>query len=191
MDTVTLWTRQVLQVLEEIQETGRYIVKEEYVRTKNDTISDYYIELYRWYTKEARKHIQIEEKLEYPIWLSVDESVMLQPVEDTVILKVEVPREEMVYCNMTAWGFRVNYWYIPFDAEDEKKHNDEIKRYGIANETDLTTTDKGNFYPVLKRKILESWERVFTLPPKDIEDTVATTWQIKKEWIKEVHEYGK
>ena len=53
METVTAWTRQVSQVLEEIERTGSYHVREEYVRAKNAEISDYYIELYRWFLEEA------------------------------------------------------------------------------------------------------------------------------------------
>ena len=40
---------------------------------------------------------------------------MLQPVEDTVIFKLEVPEEEYILCNFDAWGYVVNYWYVPAD----------------------------------------------------------------------------
>ncbi|MGL6199019.1 MAG: DUF3841 domain-containing protein [Lachnospiraceae bacterium] len=188
-NTVTLWTRQVPQVWEELQKNGVYTVKEAYIRKKNDTISDYYLELYEWFTKAAGKYLNIDPELKYPIWLSVDESVMLQPTEDTIILKVEIPREHVQICNMEAWGYRVNYWYIPLNAADEKRHNEELKRYGIANEADLIQTEKGNFYPLLKRKIINSWERLFTTKPEKITDSVATAWLIKKEWVREVRRY--
>ena len=181
-----LWTRQVPQVWEEIEQTGRYTVKEEYIQIKNDTIADFYFELYRWYTKTARKYLKIADELKYPIWLSVDESMMLQPTEDTVILEVEIPAEEVLLCNNIAWGFRVNYWYVPLDETDEKKHNAELKKLGIASEADLVMTDKGNFYPAMKRKIIDSWERVFTARPEKDSDYVATVWQIKREWVREV-----
>lgn len=186
-----LWTRQVPQVWEEIQHTGIYTVKKEYIQLKNDTISDFYINLYQWYTKAARKHLAIEAELEYPIWLSVSEEMMLQPTKDTVIFKLEVPDQEVIICNMNAWGFRVNYWYVPVDAEDEKRHNDELKRMGIADEADLVLTDKGNFYPALRKKIVDSWDRVFTLEAEKEIDRVATIWKIKKEWVKEVRSYDK
>ena len=72
-DTITLWTRQVPQVWEELETTGVYRVKEEYIRAKNDTISDFYLGLYRWYTNEARKYIEMSRELLYPIWLCVSE----------------------------------------------------------------------------------------------------------------------
>ena len=70
-ETMTLWTRQVPQVWEELETTGVYRVKEEYIRIKNDTIADFYIGLYRWYTNEARKYIDIPKELHFPIWLCV------------------------------------------------------------------------------------------------------------------------
>ena len=51
--TITLWTRQVSQVWETLCTDGVYACREEYIRQKNDTISDYYLELYRWYTRET------------------------------------------------------------------------------------------------------------------------------------------
>lgn len=182
--TITLYTRQVDKVWKELQKQGEYTVKKEYILEKNDSIADYYLDLYQWYTKEGRKHIEIDKNLEYPIWLSLDKASMLQQTEGTIILKLEIPREEVLLCNNEAWGYRVNYWYIPLDKEDEKRHNEELKRYGISCEADIISGDKGNFYPLLKRKILNSWERVFTLKPDKESDYVATVWKIKKEWVK-------
>ena len=72
------WTRQHEAVWDELQKTGQYIVKKEYIEAKNDTISEFYLELYEWYTKAAGKYIDIPEDLKYPIWLSVSEDMMLQ-----------------------------------------------------------------------------------------------------------------
>ena len=185
-ETRIMWTRQAPEVWEELQKKGYYHVKKEYIQLKNDTLTDYYLKLYEWYTKEARKHMAIPETLEYPIWLSMDKAYMLQPVEDTVILEVEIPRSEYIICNMDNWGYRVNYWYIPLDEKDHNKHGEELERYGIKGEDDLILTAKGNFYPALRRKIIDSWERVFTIPPKRPADAAATVWELKYEWVKEV-----
>ena len=103
-----LWTRQVPEVWEELQTSGIYRVKEEYIRQKNGEIADFYLDLYRWYTREAKKYATIPQDAMYPIWLSVDEKMMLRPVEETIILKIEVPDENVLICNMDAWGYRVN-----------------------------------------------------------------------------------
>ena len=189
-DKVILWTRQVPEVWEELQNTGIYRVKSEYIQRKNGTMAEYYLNLYRWYTREARKYLKLPEEVSYPIWLCLDEKNMLQPTENTVILKVEVPVRQVAVCNMDAWGYRVNYWYIPLDNEDEKRHRDEFRKYGISEEDDLISTNKGNFYPLLKKKIIDSWSRVFTLMPEEKESFTATTWELRKEWVKEVRFYG-
>lgn len=184
-----VWTRQVPAVWKELQEQGVYIVKKEYIEQKNDTIADFYIKLYEWYTKEARKYIEIPEELKYPVWLSTSEENMLQPVEDTVVLELEIPEGKYLICSIDRWGYRVNYWYIPLDEADEEQHKKELKLYGIAAEDDLVLTDKGNFYPLLRRKIINSWRRVFTMPPKTVLDECATAWELRREWVRDVRLY--
>ena len=73
MGNVTVWTRQVPEVLKELMETGYYCVKEEYIRKKNDTIADYYLKLYRWYTTESRRYLSIPQDLQFPIWFSLSD----------------------------------------------------------------------------------------------------------------------
>ena len=185
----TLWTRQRPEVWEELKSSGIYRVKKEYIEEKNGSITDYYLELYRWYTETAKKYLTIPPGCEYPIWLSLGEEFMLQPVENTVILKLEIPEGQYLICNMKGWDYRVNYWYVPLDQEDDKKHKEELKRYGIASEDELVTGRKGEFYPMLKRKITGSWERIFTVPPDTEENAAATAWELRKSWVREVRRY--
>ena len=187
--TITLWTRQVPQVWQTLAENGTYHCKEEYIRQKNDTISDYYLELYRWYTREARKYLPISEDTLYPIWLSLEEEMMLQPVENTVILKLEIPVNKVLLCNYDAWGYRVNYWYVPVNKADEEKHRREMDLYGIHSDDEIINTHKGNFYPQLRSKIQRSWSRVFTQMNVTNDMLVATAWELRREWVKEVRFY--
>lgn len=187
MEKIVLWTRQVPQVLDQLSAQGSYQVKEEYIRIKNDSIADYYLDLYRWYTRTARNYISLREDQLYPIWLSLEGQERLQLVENTVLLKVEAPREKVLLCNMDAWGYRVNYWYVPVNEEDEQAHNRELMQNGIASDDELIRTAKGNFYPLLRDKIKRSWERVFTMTDVPAEKLSATMWELKKEWVKEVY----
>lgn len=185
-DKVKLWTRQHKNVLTELKKHGVYRVKKEYIMGKMDTISDYYLNLYEWYGKNADKIVPRPKDVKYPIWLSTSSEVMLQPTEDTVILAIEVDRKEVIYTDMNKWGYVVNYFYLPTDTEDEKRHHEELEKYGITNESSLITGNKGNFYPLLKNKIIKSWERLFD--PFDGEGTFiqATIWEIRKEWIVDI-----
>ena len=84
----------------------------------------------------------------------------------------------------------MNYWYVPVDDADREAHEAELHRYGLASDDELFLTDKGNFYPLLKRKVQDSWKRVFTLPPADMSaGLVAVCWELKKEWIRGVEYY--
>ncbi|MBQ6386307.1 MAG: DUF3841 domain-containing protein [Lachnospiraceae bacterium] len=189
-DPCVFWTRQAAVVLDEFDEDGRYVVKKEYIEAKNDTIADFYLKLYRWYTREAGKHLTLPQDAEYPIWMSVSDELMLRPTQGTVILKLQIPADSFLYANYDAWGYCVNYMYVPTDEEDKIRHENELKKYGVASDDQLLLTQKGNFYPLLKKQLTDSWRRVFTQPPKDeIAGLVATCWEIRKEWILEVTEY--
>ena len=189
-DSAVFWTRQVTAVSDELDSSGIYHVKKEYIEAKNDTIADYYIKLYRWFSREARRYIDFPAEYEFPVWMSVDESSMLRPVEGTVTLAVEVPPEKYILCNFDAWGYCVNYWYVPVDDADKEAHEAELRRYGLASDDELFLTDKGNFYPLLKRKVQDSWKRVFTLPPADeCAGLVAVCWELRKEWVRGVEYY--
>lgn len=182
------WTRQAAAVEEELQENGIYRAKKEYIEKKNDTISDFYLGLYRWYTAEASKYLDCAQG--YPIWLSMTQESMLQPVEGTIILEVEIPSDRYLLCNYDAWGYIVNYFYVPLDEEDRLRHVADLKRYGIGSDDELLMTDKGNFYPIQKREILQSRGRAFTLPPRNVtEGLVGTAWEIRQEWVREIRRY--
>lgn len=185
-DKVKLWTRQHNNVLNELEKYGVYRVKKEYILEKMDTISDYYLGLYEWYVKNAAKIVPLPEGVMYPIWLSISPEMMLQPIDDTIILEIEVDRKDVIYTDVNKWGYVVNYFYLPIDPEDERRHNEELKKFGIGDETSLIMGHKGNFYPLLKNKIIKSWERLFE--PFDDKSTLsqATLWEIKKEWVVDI-----
>lgn len=182
---IKAWTRQVPEVVQEIETRGIYRVKEEYIRLKNDNIADYYLELYRWYTRKSRAYLAISEEGEFPIWYSLTEEFRLQPIAGTVVLEVEIPEEKVLVIDMEKWDYRVNNMYVPKDADDRRAFEDKLKYYGIADETALVG-EKGNFYPALKREVVMSWDRLFTMQPQDYAKGFATTWELKKEWVKEV-----
>ena len=59
--------------------------------------------------------------------------------------------------------------------------------YGIRKESDVILT---NFYPDLKRRVQESWKRLFRNHEKiksgntsGVGSVQAGLWQLKKEWI--------
>ncbi|WP_350454133.1 DUF3841 domain-containing protein [Slackia heliotrinireducens] len=184
-----VWTRQVPQVWEEIQTTGRYLVREEYVRAKNLEISDYYIGLYRWLTEMLRSRIDMPADAKFPVWLALTEEQRLPLAPNTISLTLNIPDEHLYLLDYDKWGYRVNLWYVPLDSEDEARHNEELARMGIGNEALLITSSQGNFYPLLKRKIESSWMRIFEGPNERMDLNVGVVFEILPEWVEEVEFY--
>ena len=189
MATIRTWTRQVPQVWDEIESTGRYLVKEEYVRAKNAEISDYYIELYRWLTEMCRSKVDIPADAKFPIWLALTEEQRLPAAPGTISLTLDVPENVLFMLDYDRWGYRVNHWYVPRNAADEAAHNKELERFGIGNEAALITGELGNFHPALKRKIQSSWARTVEAPNPRLDLNVGVIWEILPEWIYEVEQY--
>lgn len=188
-NTIRLWTRQHQDVLIELSTKGIYRVKKEYLLHKFDTISDYYLNIYRWYIERAEKLVPRPKGAEFPIWLSTSSEMMLQPAEHQVILEIEADRKNVVFTDSEKWGYVANYWYLPLDKEDERKFNEELKRLEIGDESELYMGHKGNFYPHIRSRIIKSWERLFDNPPQITSGTQATLWELRKEWIANVTYY--
>ena len=162
----TVWTRQDPAVADVLESGEVYTAKEAYVRKKNGSISDYYIGLYKWLTDKCRDIMAIPKGDIFPVWLSIHEEYRLRPVENTAILKLRIPKKFVKVFSEYAWGYRANFMYMPYDKVDSDAFNAELKRYGIASESSLITGSEGNYYPLLKRKILKSWDRIFSISPE-------------------------
>jgi hypothetical protein len=186
-EKIKLWTRQDKNILKDLEKNGTYRVQKEYILQKMDTISDYYLKLYDWYVSQAEKIVPRPKGVTYPIWLSTSCNLMLQPATDTVMLEIEVEKQNVVITDFEKWGYVVNYWYVPLNKEDEEKHNNELKKNGIVDESALYMSHKGNFYPLLRNKIIKSWNRIFQTIPSQDSITQATLWEIKKEWIVDIN----
>lgn len=183
------WTRQNALVLKELEANGNFICREQFLRAKSDTISDYYIKAYRWLTNQARSRVSIPEDLYLPIWLAMTPSARLPQAPGEVSLTLEVPDENLFIMDYNKWGYVLNYMYVPLDDDDERAHDAKLAAAGIVNEAALIMdANKGNMFPQFKQEILRSWPRCCT-PSDDMEENVGCVWEVKKEWILEVEEF--
>ena len=96
------------------------------------------MELYQWYSRQAAKLVPLPEGALYPIWLFLKEEEKLPAIAGTVVLTLAVPREQLVITEVERWGYRVNYMYIPLDAEDEKEPDDEEMDWEEDEDEDLS-----------------------------------------------------
>jgi hypothetical protein len=187
MEKINVWTRQDKAILEAF-ENDIYRCKEEYINQKMENFSDYYKKLYKWYSKKAKAIVpKPDDSIQYPIWVSIDEDMQLRPNDNSVILKLSIPKDRVVITDIEKWGYVVNFLYLPKDEKDYKSHQETLKKYQIGDPTALIMGDLGNFYPQLKRKVEKSWNRLFDdYTISDIRQ--GTIWQIQREDIVEIIE---
>ena len=76
---------------------------------------------------------------------------------------------------------RISSYHI---KEDELAHEAELERYGISSPSSLVSGSAGNFYPVLRQKVLKSWERIYSVMPSDANMIVGLAWELRSEWLR-------
>lgn len=57
MDKVTLWTRQDIRSLDDLERKGVIRITRKHLEEKFDVISDHIIFLYNWFVNEAEKRV--------------------------------------------------------------------------------------------------------------------------------------
>ena len=177
------YTRQNPGVLAELTENGLYRVKDEYIRQKYTTITEHYAPLYRKLTSFARDRICIPDGAVYPIWLSPEGTDAIPESDESVFLKLDIPEGSYILANNEVWDFMINHLYFPDDKEDESAHEAELVRYGISSPSALISGSAGNFYPLLRQKVLKSWEKIYTVMPDDPNQLVGLAWELRVEWL--------
>ena len=85
--------------------------------------------------------------------------------------------------HVAKWGIILNYSYIPKDAKDAKRHQELLKSYNTSD----TQAYMSQFYPQIKREIIDSWSRLFDDSIHiNSDQKYGTIWEIRKEWITDI-----
>lgn len=182
---IRLFTRQQDAVLRAIERDGYAVSREVYVSAKYGESAPIFLTGYRWYVREAQKLVKRPEKAEFPYW-SFAEPRDAESSGGGTLLELEVPLDEAVFFDMADWTKILNLSYIGESPEEEKKFAEELEYMGLNN----TKVMLGAFYPALKNKITDSWQRLFRHHEaiksgdySNIHSIEAGLWMIKKEWI--------
>lgn len=186
MRTYTLWTCLSPQSLGELLKTGTYRFQKEELDAKYGIAAEFCDRMYRWYSRGAGKFISVPQNCPYPIWLSPTKDRLLSDEKTPVFLKLDVPENCVLRCNISAWEYRLSSLYIPCSAEDAEAHTREMIRWGAGRDEELINTHRGNFFPHLRKKIQDSWTRVFTQLNVDPGIIAFTAWELRREWIEEI-----
>jgi hypothetical protein len=177
MSSITVWTKQHENIAEELENTGRYIAKKEYVLQELDEHAPLVLEAYDWLVKNT-SITQKPDDAEYPIWISFAREATMLPSAGTVILELKLDASIVTTFNINKWGTILNYSYIPADGHDAKRHRQLLEQYGVSD----AKAYMSQFYPQIKREIIASWTRLFDdsiLLGSD--EKYGIIWEVKKE----------
>ena len=166
MSNITVWTKQHENVLKELETTGRYIAKQEYIRMDLKEQAPVVLEAYDWLVKHGPDRANKPADVEYPVWVSFTNEGTMMNSENTVILELSLDPAIITSVNIAKWG-----------------HRQLLEDYGISDVKAVIS----QFYPQIKREIQNSWERLF-------DDTIlmgsdakyGNVWELRREWLTDV-----
>jgi len=188
-DKVTLWTRQHKKSLEELQNNNVIRIKRKHLEEKFDEITDYVVYLYKWFVDAAAKKVSKPEEVEFPVWCSISEENMLRPTVDEVVYVLEVDKSEIIYFDGMKWDYVLNHHYIPKDERDAAEYAKDLESKGFDNSFSFINEKTAHFYPAERKKVMDSWHRIFEIDKWDIFRVQANIWEIRPEMIKDILYY--
>ncbi|MDF2677903.1 MAG: hypothetical protein K0Q97_2237 [Bacillota bacterium] len=183
---ITLWTRQDIKSLDDLKNHGVIRIKKKHLEEKFDVISEYVIDLYKWFVNAAEKIVPKPEGIEFPVWCSISEENMLRPIEGQVVYVIEVDRSEIIYFDGLKWDYVLNHHYIPKNQMDEEEYAKDLKSKGFDNSFSFIDGKTAHFYPAEKKRVMDSWMRIFEIDQWDIFRIQANIWEIKEDMIKDI-----
>lgn len=188
-DKIVLWTRQHKKSLDELQKYGVIRIKRKHLEEKFDEITNYIVYLYKWFVNAAEKRVPIPNGVEFPIWCSISDENMLRPTIDEVVYVLEVHKSQIIYFDGMKWDYVLNHHYIPKDEKDEEEYAKDLESKGFDNSFSFINEKTSHFYPTERKKVMDSWQRIFDIEKWDIFRIQANIWEIKAEMIKDILYY--
>lgn len=183
MPEITVWTKQNAAVLDQLEQNGRFIADERFIRRELGDTADIMLFIYSWLADHMTVTTPRPADSVFPVWVSFDKEATMMPEDGYAVLELIVPSEAVAKLDIAKWTRITNYSYIPADAEDEEEHSRYLKELGTDNARAVMT----QFWPELRMKIISSWDRLF-----DDSIVLGSTsayglmWEVRKEWIRSV-----
>ncbi|MBQ6440625.1 MAG: DUF3841 domain-containing protein [Mogibacterium sp.] len=182
MPEITVWTKQNKAVLNQLNAKGRFIADESFIRRELEDTADIMLFIYRWLADNMPAADRPDDVL-FPVWVSFEKEATMFPEPGYAVLELRVDSDKVTKLDIAKWTRITNYAYIPADKADEAEHKRILEQYGTDNASAVMT----QFWPELKRKIIDSWSRLF-----DDSIVLGSTnayglmWEVRKEWIRTV-----
>ena len=180
MEKVKVYTKQRKEILKELDENGCHVTTADHVAVEWKEDTKIVLEVYDWLVKNVSSRVAKPDCAGYPVWVSLARETTMLLDDQSVVLELSVDPALLTKINIFKWGKILNYSYIPKSEADAKAHIEMLELYGISDMEAFMTP----FYPEIKRKIVDSWKRLFddsvTLGN---EECYGILWEIRKEWV--------
>ncbi|SHK36150.1 DUF3841 domain-containing protein [Hespellia stercorisuis] len=175
---VTMWTAQAQIVLDALERDGIYYVKKSYIDQKYRETAWSFRTAYTFFTENAQRIIPKPEKAESPVWMFKDPR-WAKAGEGASTLKLHIPCDQLILFDRRKWTKILSLDYIGDEGEC-REFEKELERQGIMTSSDVFERP---FYPMVKKKIMKSWERLFLDEKIEEEYVQGAAWFLKKEWV--------
>ena len=96
----------------------------------------------------------------------------------------------MLFRSGSKWDYVLNHIYIPKNEQDQKDYIADLKRKGFKNEFNLIEGTYAHLYPMERKRILDSWERIFEINSWNEFVIQGNIWEIRPEYIKKIEKFG-
>ena len=180
-DSIVLWTCQAPVVVDTIRRDGVTHVKREYVERKYGDAAWSFEVAYGFFRQGAERLVPRPAEAESAIWAYRREAYAY-PTPGSYSLMLEVPRDQCVLFDLRVWNKILQLRYVGSSRKEERDFEHELERQGVKQPGELFSTP---FYPVLKRKVTDSWQRLFASAEGCDDDYVqAGLWEIRSEWVR-------
>ena len=180
MNNITVWTKQHRSVWDTLQKTGRYAAKRSFVALDLGEHAPLVLKAYDWLVGHHPDSARRPADADVPVWVSFDRDATMLPGKGSVILELSVDPGLITPVNIAKWGAILNYSYIPADAA---RHRTMLEDCGVSDAKAVMT----QFYPQLKREVVESWSRLFDPSVSMGSDACyGLLWEVRSEWIRNV-----
>ena len=176
-------TTQHINVLNTLNDTSRYVLSPYYVCNEMNDAPEHkhlVMECYDWLAGHMVTAAGKPQDASYPIWLTPDTGSSYPASDEGAVLTLEIPDEYVSLISIERWTAIMDYRYLPADEEDAKRHAKLLADYGTSDAKSYMS----QFYPDVKREILESWPRVFETEGLANSQMYGLVWELKKEWLR-------
>ena len=183
MPEITVWTKQNAAVLDQLEQNGRFIADERYIRRELEDTADVMLFIYRWLADRMTVTTGRPSDSIFPVWVSFEKEATMMPEPGYAVLELNVDSGSVMKLDIAKWTRITNYSYIPLNDEDEADHNSYLEQLGTDNARAVMT----GFWPEARQKIISSWDRL-------LDDSIVLgstnayglMWEVRKEWIRNV-----